>query len=291
MAYGAIQWTTTTVASATGWKVTVEHGYAQNPNTNKSYRYCKSLSMIASSSDYSMFNQFPNQARMGIKAGSNASGPTYVTYTIPGGGTYTFSPGTVTSAEFSHKEDGSASDPPSVSWWCDPGQTETILTDTKFPSYTRAAWHEFTPTMPPLSRARPTSTSTVSNIGATFFTINFSGTCSNYNTISKYIYQIGSNASVPTTASTATVTGLTGGTTYSVATYTVDDWGWQSYSKVISVTTAAEGSSTTATNEKPLIKVGGAWKNATTVYVKVSGAWKEAKQTYIKVNGEWKLAK
>jgi hypothetical protein len=291
MAYGSTAWTTTTVASATGWKVTVKHGYAQNPNTNKSYRYCQSLSMVASSSDYSMFNQYSNQAQMGIKAGSNASGPTYVTYNISPGGTYTFSPGTVASAEFSHDADGSASSPPSVSWWCDPGQTESTLTDTKFPSYTRAAWHEFTPTMPTLSRTRPTSTSTVSNIGATFFTINFSGTCSSYNTISKYSYKIGSNAEVPTTSSTATVTGLTGGTSYTVYTYAIDDWGWQSYSKTINVTTLANGSSTTATNEKPLIKVEGAWRNATKVFVKVSGEWKEATKTYIKVNGEWKLAK
>jgi hypothetical protein len=290
MAYGSTTWTTTTVASATGWKVTVTHGYAQNPNTNKSYRYCQSLSMVASSG-YSMYNQNSNQARMGIKAGSNASGPTYVTYTISSGGTYTFSPGTVTSAEFSHNADGSASSPPSVSWWCDPGQTESTLTYTNFPSYTRAAWHEFTPTMPTLSRTRPTSTSTVSNIGTTFFTINFSGTCSSYNTISKYIYQIGSNTAVTTTATSASITGMVAGTTYSVNTYSVDDWGWQSSAKTISVTTTSSGSSTTATNGKPLIRVNGVWKNSTAAYVKVSGSWKTVTKTYVKVSGTWKLLK
>jgi hypothetical protein len=274
------------VASATGYSIVVRHGYAQNPNTNKSYRYADWMKISSINSLYSMYNQ-TGGAQAGLQTRGSIFGPESWKFTISSLGSATYDPGDAKSTEFSHNADGSVTNPPGIGWYFNHG----ISSVSGFPSYTMTSWQYFTPTLPTLSRTRPASTSTVSNIGTTFFTINFSGTCSSYNSISSYKYQIGSNSAVTTTSSTASITGLSAGTTYTVYTWVTDDWGWESTAKTTTVTTAASGSSTTATNGNPLIRINGAWKNSSAAYVKVSGSWKKATAVYVKVSGSWKKIK
>jgi hypothetical protein len=290
MAYGSVQWTDTTVASTSHWSITLTHGYAQNPNTNRSKRYCSKF-VVKSAGTYGIYNNYSNSAQSGIKANTTASGPTYVTYNISVGGSYTFSPGTVTSSEVYHNADGTPPSYPTVSWYFDPGQYESTLTDVQFPSYTRAAWHSITPSLPKISRTQPASTSTVSSISHSTCTLNLSGTCSSYNSISEYKYRINSGSDVTTTSKTISLSGLSAGTSYTIHTWVKDNWGWWSQDKTLTFTTLTSGSSTTTTNGWPLIKVNGIWRNVTTPYIKVSGAQKAATKVYVKVSGAWKACK
>jgi hypothetical protein len=275
MAYGSVTWTETTVASSTGYSIIVKHGYSQNPNTNKSYRYVAWMKVSSIKSGYSMYNQ-TGGAQAGIQTRDSVFGPESWKFTISSLGYATYDPGDAKSSEFSHNADGSATNPPGVGWYFNHG----ISSVSGFPSYTMTSWQYFTPTMPTLSRSRPVCNATITDITGTTCKINFSGTCSSYNSLSQYCYRIDSGSDVYTTSTSVTVTGLTPSTSYTMHTWVKDNWEWWSPDKTISITTKG----------MPYIRVSGAWKKGTAAYIKVSGSWEKATAVYIKVNGAWKIA-
>jgi hypothetical protein len=292
MAYGAVQWTETTVASGTGFSIVVKHGYSQNPNTNKSYRYVAWMKLKANSSLYSIWNQ-TGSAQAGIRTTGSVFGPESWSFYVQKGSYDTYDPGDAKSSEFSHNADGSVTSPPSVGWYLNHNISDGYngYSSSYYPSYTMTSWQYFTPTLPALSRTQPASTSTVSSISHSTCTLNFSGTCSSYNSISQYKYRINSGSDVTTTSTSVNLSGLSAGTSYTIHTWVKDNWGWWSQDKSLTFTTLTSGSSTTTTNGWPMIKVNGIWRNVTTPYIKVSGAQKAATKVYVKVGGTWKACK
>jgi hypothetical protein len=163
-----------------------------------------------------------------------------------------------------------------IQWWC-----QVSGSDSHRPNFYDWQTYSLSTDCPSNTRAQPVSTSTITNITSTGCTINFSGTCSSYNSLSEYCYRIDSGSDVYSTATTATVDGLTASTSYKFHLWVKDNAGWWSEDNPVTITT---------TNPLPKIKISDSWKTASNMYIKISGSWKKVTKVYVKVGGAWKLS-